>query len=175
MNKPCPDNETIIDFVTGAARANCGAEANRQQIERLLVEKLGYDPTAIEVDAPITMELDGQRYTSTVDLVIKVRGHRYMAIKCAAGSLASRDREVIAAARLLENLQIPLAIASDGKTAMVWDSVTGESLGTGLDAIPSADRAREQFDPEKRMPLDEKRRYRQMLIFRTYDAMNVHR
>ena len=49
-------NDTISDFITGRPKANAGAEANRQAVERLLVESKGYDRQEIEVDAPITLE-----------------------------------------------------------------------------------------------------------------------
>ena len=83
------------------------------------------------------MDIEGETYTSTVDLVVSVHGKRYMAIKCAPGSLASREREILSAARLLDDHQIPLAVASDGSTSLVWDTISGNSLGQGLDAVPS--------------------------------------
>ena len=36
------DVETIIDYLTGKTLANVGAEANRQAVERLLVEQKGF-------------------------------------------------------------------------------------------------------------------------------------
>jgi hypothetical protein len=170
-----PSKEVLTDFITGRIVPNVGAEANRQQVERWLVETKGYAPEDIEVDAPITMEIEDERYTSSVDLVISVRGKRYMVIKCAPGSLASREREVIAAARLLGDYQIPLAIASDGRTALVWETVTGHSLGQGLEAVPTKSQAESTFDPASPIPLDEKRRTRQKLIFRSYDSMNINK
>lgn len=167
--------DTIIDFITGETKTNAGAEANRQTVERLLVEVRGYGKEQIEVDAPITVELNGERYQSTVDLIVSVHGRRYMVIKCAAGALASREREVIAAARLMDDYQIPLAVACDGNTAVVWDTVSGRCLGEGLGAIPFRDQALTQFDPTTLTPLDERRRTRQQLIFRSYDSMNIHR
>jgi hypothetical protein len=168
MDKPTHPQETIIDFITGCPKPNCGAEGNRQEIERYLVEAKKYDHKDIEVDAGITLDIDGGRFESTIDLVVKVNGLRYMVIKCAAGSIGSREREVIAAARLLEGYQIPISVSSDGSDALVWDTVSGRRLGIGLDAIPSKEKALDTFDPTSVASLDEKRRERQMLIFRTY-------
>ncbi len=168
-------NDTIIDFITGEIKANAGAEANRQAVERLLVEAKGYGKEQIEVDASITLDMGGESYQSTVDLVVRVRGIRCMVIKCAAGALTSREREVIAAARLMDDYQIPLAVACDGQNAIVWDAVSGKCLGEGLSAIPSRDQAVARFDPAALTPLDEQRRGRQQLIFKSYDSMNVHR
>lgn len=168
-------DDTLIDYITGETIPNAGAEANRQEVERLLVEIKGYAKEEIEVDAPITLDMGDERYHSFVDLVVKVKGWRYMALKCAPGSLASREREIVAAARLLAAYQIPLAIASDGRTAIVWDTISGETVGSGLDAIPSKIAAEEALDPRRLLPLGEPRRMRQQLIFRSYDSMNVNR
>jgi len=167
--------ETITDYITGRRLANAGAEANRQAIERLLVEEKGYAKEDIEVDAPICLQMDDGAYHSVVDLVVRVKGRRYMVIKCAPGSLASREREVVAAARLLDDYQIPLAIASDGRTAITWDTISGKTTGNGLEAIPAKSAVEAHFDPQRLLPLGEVRRTRQQLIFRSYDAMNVHR
>lgn len=175
MNTTAFEGDTIVDFITGRRVPHIGAEANRQAVERILVEMKGYAKEEIVVDAPIALEMEGGVYRSRLDLVVRIQGYGYMVIKCAPGSLGSREREVIAAARLLENYQIPLAVASDGQTALVWDAVSGKRSGQGLDAIPARRDAVSQFDPHRLLPLAEARRPRQQLIFRSYDTMNVHR
>jgi hypothetical protein len=144
-------------------------------MERILVEIKGFDPEDIEVDLPIVMEMQDGPYASRLDLVVRVAGRRFMVIKCAPGSLASREREVIAAARLADNHQIPLAIASDGKTALVWETVSGNKMGQGMQAVPSKALAESMFDPAILVPLDPELRYRVQLIFKSYDSMNVNR
>ncbi len=160
--------EALIDFITGNSVPNTGAEENRQAVERFLVDVKGYDKEEIEVDAVIQLEVDGQCFASTVDLVINVNGARFMVIKCAAGSLSSREREVVSAARLLDDYQIPLSAASDGTFALVWDTLSGDLIGKGLDALPSKSAAAASFDPAAAVQLDGKRHRRQMLIYRTY-------
>ncbi|RJQ82725.1 MAG: hypothetical protein C4519_07735 [Desulfobacteraceae bacterium] len=172
---PISSEETLQDYITGRMIPNAGAEANRQMVERILVDVKGYAREAIEVDVPICLDMGQEQYHSRLDLVIKVRGLRYLVIKCAPGSLASREREVIAAARLLETYQVPLAVASDGRTALLWDTLSGKSLGQGWEVVPSREQAEKSFNPESLRPLEEARRIRQKLIFRSYDSMNVHR
>lgn len=166
--------DTLIDFITGRKVSNIGPEARRQQVERLLVEEKGYAKEDIEVDAPIVLEMQPKTYASHVDLVVSVLDRRYMAIKCAAGSLASREREIVAAARLLDAYQIPLAAACDGQTAFVWDTVSGRLIGSGLAALPSKAQALRNFDPNALIALAPDRVRRQQLIFRSYDIMNVN-
>ncbi len=166
----------ITDFVSGKELPNIGAEENRQAVERFLVEKKGYLKEDIQIDVDIQMTVAGESYRSQLDLVVSTDGGktRFMVIRCAAGSLGSREREVIAAARLLENYQIPLSAVSDGKTAIVMDTVSGKKTGEGLDAIPSKDAAIKKFESLEFQPLPMDRREKEKLIFRTYDSENVN-
>ena len=164
----------IIDYITGQEQPNVGAEENRQAIERFLVDTKGYSKKDIEVDADIDLTIVGEPYRSQVDLVVSMDAGRFMAVKCAAGSLGSREREIVAAARLLDSLQIPVAVVSDGKTAIVLDTVSGKKMGEGLDSIPSKEEAQKQLKSTELVPLPGERREREQLIFRTYDSDNVN-
>ena len=166
----------IIDFVTGKEIPNVGAEENRQLVEKFLVNEKGYARKDIEVDVAIEIQVAGQPYNSQIDLVVSVDGGniRFMAFKCAAASLGSREREILAAARLLEKDQIPLSVVSDGQTAIVLDTITGCKQGEGLDAIPSKKQAMGVLKDQGKQPFPEEKREREGLIFRTYDGMNVN-
>jgi len=160
----------LEDFITGRRVPNIGAEENRQALERYLVERKGYARADIEVDVPIEMEIAGESYRSAVDLVVGVGRRRMIAFRCAAGSIGSYEREILAAARLLNDYQVPWAAASDGKDAVVLDTVSGRRVGAGLDSIPA------RVELEARLPaiefkaLPEDRRLREQLIFRTDDG-----
>ena len=166
--------QTIVDFITGETVPDTGAEANRQAIEQLLVNAKGFDKKDIEVDAEIRLTIAGEPYRSQLDLVISVDETRFMAFKCAAGSLGSREREIVAASRLLDRFQIPLSVVSDGLTAIVLDTVSGKKIGEGLDAILSKPAARKHLKKFAPQVLAEKRREKEKLIFRSYDMMNVN-
>ena len=164
----------ITDFITGQRVPNVGAEANRQAIERYLVEEKGFRKQDIQVNAPIRMQIRDQAYRSSVDLVISVDGRKLMVIKCAPGSLGSREREIVAAARLLDVNQIPLALVSDGKTAILLDVANGQKVGEGMAAIPSRRELLNNFKEVTLEPITGERREREKLIFRSYDSMNVN-
>ncbi len=165
---------TLIDFVTGLKVLDIGAEANRQNVERFLVNYKGFAKNDIEADADIEIMIADKPYRSQVDLVVSVDNIRYMAIKCAAGSLGSREREIVAAARLLDRYQIPLSIVSDGKTAIILDTISGKKMGAGLNFIPSKNEARKRLKETALQPFPAKRLEGEKLIFRTYDMMNVN-
>lgn len=169
------DTETLVDFITGRSIPNIGAEENRQAVERFLVEQKGFDRDDIEVDAPIALDIAGEVYRSRIDLAVRVAGKVFMCIKCAAGSLGSREREIVAAARLLPPCQVPFAVVSDGKTALVMETASGKKIGEGLTAIPAKDEAQQRLEDMPPSPLSEERRHRESLIFRSYDSMDVNR
>jgi hypothetical protein len=166
----------ITDFVTGKEIANVGAEENRQMVERFLVNQKGFSIEDIEVDVDIEMTVAGESYRSQIDLVVSIDGGatRFMAIKCAAASLGSREREILAAARLLGENQLPFSVVSDGKTAIVLDTVSGKKLGEGLNAIPSKNAIRDKLKIIQQRPFPKDKREREKLIFRSYDSMNVN-
>ncbi|UCE57050.1 MAG: type I restriction enzyme HsdR N-terminal domain-containing protein [Desulfobacterales bacterium] len=167
----------ITDFVTGKEIPNIGAEENRQVVEHFLVQEKGFLKGDIAIDVDIELTVAGEAYKSQVDLVVSidVRSVRFMAVKCAAGSLGSREREIVAAARLLdEKYQIPFSVVSDGKTAIVLDTVNGKKVGEGMDAIPSKEEALEKLKSIELQTFPEKRLEREKLIFRSYDSLNVN-
>jgi hypothetical protein len=169
----------IEDFVTGRDVPEIGAESNRQAVERLLVLEKGYAREDIEVDAKIEFEVGKgkERYASQVDLVVSVNAEktRVMAIKCVPGSLGSCEREILAAARLLDlRYQIPFAVVSDGKTAVVLDSTSGKKIGEGLASIPEKNVVRDKLKTMTLIACPTERIERERLIFRTYNCEYVN-
>lgn len=167
-------HDMIVDYITGVRIPDVGAEGVRQQVEKYLVTEKGYQKTDIRVDAPVVLGVRGEVYKSFLDLVVSVENKSVMVIKCAAGSLESREREVVSAARILEALPIPRAVVSDGRTAVIYDGVSGKKIAEGLDRIPSrleAVHLLSEFQPEK---IPEKKREKERIIFRSYDSMNVN-
>jgi hypothetical protein len=166
--------ELITDYITGQKVPNVGAEANRQAVEQYLVEEKGYKKQDIQVSVPIQMQIRDQNYRSQVDLVVALDSRRLMVVKCAPGSLGSREREIVSTARLLDVHQIPLALVSDGKSAILLDAASGQNIGEGMAAIPSRRELMRQFKEVSLQPLSGERREREKLIFRSYDSMNVN-
>lgn len=165
----------IKDFITGKSIPDVGAEGNRQAVEKLLVMDKGFEKDDIVVGVKLAFEVSDEYYQSRVDLVITIDNTCYMALKCAAGSLGSREREIVAAARILkQNYQIPLSVVSDGISAIVLDTVSGKKIGEGMEAVPSRASAIRHLSEIKLMPLDKSRYEREKLIFRSYDMDNIN-
>ncbi len=174
MREKSSPHEMITDFVTRKEVPNIGVEENRQAVEKLLVESKRYTRDDIEVDAAIEFDMPDERFRSNVDLVVSVNGKRFMVIKCAPGSLGSRHRETLAAARLLDDYQIPLCVVTDGKDADILDSITGDLIRQGVNNIPSRQEAAGYMEDIRLEPYPENKVKRERIIFRSYDDMNVN-
>lgn len=164
------------DFLTGGEIPNIGAEANRQAVARYLVENKSYPAAAIVRDAPLEIEVAGEPYHSRIDLIVMAGQplQPFMAFKCAAGSLGSREREIVSAARIYGAHQIPLAVVSDGQNAIVLDTVSGRKIAEGMAAIPDQQTADRQVSQSSPVPYPPDRLEREKRVFRSYDQLNVN-
>ncbi len=99
-------------------------------------------------------------------------GRRIMVIRYAPGSLVSRERSAIAAARVLEEAyQIPLAVVTNGRDAELLDTATGEVLATGMEGIPDHQQAQTLFPTLVfRDRLEDTKRDREMRILNAFDV-----
>lgn len=167
---------TFTDYLTGRTIPDIGAESHRQTVIRFVVEEKGYAREALWVDAPIHTVIDGSPYRARIDLIIKVGDPLvpFMAFKCCAGSLGSREREILAAARIFGRTPIPLAVVSDGRAAVLLDTLSGKPLAQGLEALPSPREAARRLAEMTLAPYSQERLEHEKRIFRTYDQDNVN-
>jgi hypothetical protein len=172
-DKPKP-YDMLTDYITGKEIPNIGAEENRQWVERFLVETKGYQKDDIEVGADIRFSIGDEEVASNVDLVVRIQGKRFMVLRCVPGSLVSRQRETLAAARLLDVYQIPFSVVTDGRDAQLLKTATGDVVAQGMDAIPSKEEAVRQMKKIEFQPLPPERVERERIIFRSYDEMNIN-
>ncbi|UCD86425.1 MAG: type I restriction enzyme HsdR N-terminal domain-containing protein [Desulfobacterales bacterium] len=173
LDEPKP-YEMLTDYVTGNEVPNIGAEENRQRVERFLVETKGYSKNDIEVDTDIRFFIGEEEVRSNVDLVVRVQEKRFMVLRCVPGSLVSRQRETLAAARLLDVYQIPFSVVTDGKDAQLLETATGKVLAQGMDAMPSKEEGIQRMREIKLEPFPQERLEREKIIFRSYDEMNIN-
>ncbi|MBU2560618.1 type I restriction enzyme HsdR N-terminal domain-containing protein [archaeon] len=130
---------TITDFITGEKTPDTLAERVRQKTERFLVEDKNYSKSDIEVGIEFEVASGGETYRPSADLIINMEGKRVVIIKCIYGSLTAGERLTLSYARLLDSYQIPFAIITNGVETDVLDTVSGNVIGSGADAIPSKD------------------------------------
>jgi len=146
------------------------AEA-RKMVSYLLVEKKGYLPEDIEKRVVFEVKLGQETVYSSVDFLISVAGKKAMVIKCAAGSLSSRERQATAAARLIGSPPVPVAVVADPVNAEVLDVATGKVVGEGFGAIPVRDRILQMLSEYSSKPLSLERLEKEKRILLAFDAI----
>jgi hypothetical protein len=146
------------------------AEA-RMMVSYLLVEKKGYLPEDIEKRVVFEVKLGQETAYSSVDFLISVAGKKAMVIKCAAGSLSSRERQAVAIARLIGSPPVPVAVVADPVNAEVLDVATGKVVGEGFGAIPVRDRLVEMLSEYSAKPLARDRLEKEKRILLAFDAI----
>ncbi len=161
----------ICDYITGRLFPDTDDERIRQKIERLLIDKKGYSRQDIEVDRDFEIVIEEEVYRPKTDLIVSVEGKRFMLMRCARGSLVSRETEVVSCARILDDYQIPFAVVPTGEDAEVLETVSGEVIGNGLESIPSKEKSLEAVKQIEFKKLQEKRIEKEKRIFLAFEAI----
>jgi len=147
------------------------ASAVRNYAEQLLLGEKGYAPADIRKRVVFDVVLGAETVASSVDFVVSVDSGSAMVVKCAAGSLSSRERHVVALARVIEGLPIPVAVVIDPMSAVVLDSVTGKVSGEGFEAIPSREQLKALVASRERTPLAPEKLEREKRVLLAFDAI----
>ncbi len=159
------------DFLTGEELVDTDDERYRQKIAKFLVEELGYEKGEITPRLDVTASLGGRTVMSRIDFAVSLEGRIFMIIRYGPGSLVSRERSAVAAARVLvPAYRVPLAVVTNGRDAELIDSADGRVLAGGLAAIPHKERALDMIDDLDFLPFsygDE--RQRELRILNAFD------
>ena len=160
------------DFITNEeVVVDTDDERLRQKLARFLVTEKNYAKTEIEPRLKIETMFAGRFVTSRIDFTIRLRNRRLMIIRYGPGSLVTRERPAIAAARVLEpDYRIPLAVVTNGRDAELLDTSTGKVLAFGLDGIPDRGAAEVLLESLPFEPFaDQGRRERELRILNAFD------
>ena len=104
---------TLKDYLTGEELPDTDDERCRQELARWLVEENGYAVDELEPRRCIETTFNNQYVKSLIELTVCLDGFRIMIIRYGPGSLVTRERPAIAAARILEpDYRIPLAVVT---------------------------------------------------------------
>jgi len=134
----------LNDYISGEELPDTDDERTRQQLARMLVEDRGYAKEDIESSLSIETTYNHIFVRSVIDLTIRVEGKRLFIVRYGAGSLVTREKPAIAAARILEpKYRIPFAVVTNGRDAELLETAKGKILATGMEAIPDRNRAGE--------------------------------
>jgi len=147
------------------------AAAARKMMYFLLLEKKGYSKEEVERNVIFTLTLGAETAHSSVDFLVTLNGKKAMVIKCSAGSLDSRERQAIAAARLLAVPPVPFAVVSDPEHAEFLDTAAGKVIGEGFGAVPVREELLKLLADIEQKPLTLERIEKEKRILLAFDAI----
>ena len=152
----------------------CGDEEDTTPLTltRILVEEKQFSENEIETGLTITTEFNNETVVSRITLVIRIGDRRIMILRYAPGSVVTRTRSAVAAARVLDDsYQIPLTVVTNGNEVEILDSYTGKVLGRTFADIPSRQDLAGMLDTLRFEPFtDEKKRERELRILNAFDV-----
>ena len=161
----------LEDFITGERLVDTDDERFRQKIAHFLVEKKGWAKKDIEPRRRIETLFAGNFVVSTIDFLVRYKGTPFMIVRYGPGSIVTRERPAIAAARvLLKECRIPIAVVTNGQDAVILETKKGQKIGEGLEAIPGKDEAAAFLADYPPGPFPEERRERELRILNAYDV-----
>lgn len=153
--------------------AGCQDEGDEpERLAHFLMAEKGVPAAALQRRLTITTEFNGEMVISKITLVVLVRGQRTMMLRYAPGSIVTRERAAVAAARLLDGqYQIPLVVVTNGVEAVLLDTYKGRKLGEELAQLPTYQELEQQFSSLVFAPFtDAKKREREMRILNAFDV-----
>jgi len=163
---------TLIDYLSGEELTDTDDERIRQRLSRMMVEEKGYPRDTLVPRLKIETLFSRCFVVSTIELTLTLGGKQFLILRYGPGSLVSRERSAIAAARVLSpDHQIPLAVVTNGDDAELLDTRTGKICGYGLDSIPDHPTALKMLEQIDFLPPpDAIRREREMRILNAFDV-----
>jgi hypothetical protein len=145
--------------------------AVRHIAERLLLEEKGYASSDVRKNVVFDVTVGDETAKSSVDFVVSLDNRIGMLIKCAPGSLDSRERHIVAAARVFDVLPVPMAVVMDPVTAVVLDTATGKVTGEGFDAIPTKEQLSVLLAGRESRPIAPEKLEREKRVLLAFDAI----
>ncbi len=146
--------------------------ADRNRIRDKVVQtlkQLGYDGDAMKLDQSFVLAGEGDdELVIPIEILVHLGGKPALLVKCVRGNMATRERPSLALARLHEDGPIPFSSVTTEGEAVVFDTLTGKTVGRGYRAFPRPEEAEQRLQEAAgfQVPPDQKERERRIL--RTY-------
>jgi hypothetical protein len=164
--------DTLTDYLSGREIPFSNRDNIRQKIVKFLVEEKGYLKEDLSLDREISFVIENQQVRSLVDIAIGSGNKTLLVFKCASGSIVSRERQIIATARLLEDYVVPFAVVTNGIDIELLDTISEKVLGDEMSSIPTRQRLSEDFKELTLRPVNRKKLVYEQRVLYTYDAIS---
>ncbi|SDP37155.1 type I restriction enzyme HsdR N-terminal domain-containing protein [Desulforhopalus singaporensis] len=163
---------TLEDYLTGEELTDTDDERIRQELQRMMVEEKGYRREELTPRLKIETLFTRSFVTSTIEITITCNQKQTLIVRYGPGSMVSRERAAVAAARVLNpEYRIPFAVVTNGRDAELLDTRTGKILGYGLHSIPSRETIETLLNQVEYLPpLKGEQRERELRILNAFDV-----
>lgn len=159
------------DYISGERLVDTDDERARQELARTMVEEKGWSKEDVEMRLGIETLFNKQFVSSKITMALSLAGKRCLLVRYAPGSLVTRERPALAAARVLDDkCQVPLVVVTNGRDAELLDVYSGRLLGKGMDIIPAKADVKRMFPELRFEPYDVKKRERELRILNAFDV-----
>ena len=164
---------TLNDYLTGEELTDTDDERIRQELSRMMVEEKGFQRHELTPRLFIETIFARCYVRSTIELTVHLAERDIRIVRYGPGSLVSRERAAVAAARVLNpDYQIPLAVVTNGQDAELIETSTGKILGYGLQSIPDRSTAEQMLTTHLEFlpPRHGQPRERELRILNAFDV-----
>jgi len=144
---------------------------DRDRIRRRVIEALkraGYEEGSMKQEESFVLATEEGELRIPIELLVYVDDKPALLVKCVRGNMATRERPSLALARLLYESLIPFAIVTTEREAVVFDTMTGKTVGRGYRAFPSPEEAEQRFQHSRDFQVPPAQREREKRILHTY-------
>jgi hypothetical protein len=160
----------LTDLITGERLKDTHDERYRQKIAYLLVNQKGYFKPEIEPRRKLLVRAGDKKAAVKIDFLISISDRVCMLVKYGPGSVVTRRRPVLAASRLAEPYQIPVAVVTNGEDAEILEGISGKVLSKGLDTMPSRQALNELAANDPFIPIPKQRAEMESRILYCYEV-----
>ena len=136
-----------------------------------LVNERGFSHEDFIIRETIETIFNGETVISRIALVVRLQDKPVLMIRYAPGSIVTRERSALAAARIYDlDCQIPLVVVTNSQDAVIIDTYTGKSIAEGFENLPSRLQLLDQMVQLKFEPYaNEKKIDREKRILNVFD------
>ncbi len=161
----------LQDYLTGEELPDTDDERTRQWLARMLVEEKGYSRDELEPRLCIETTFNHIFVRSIIDLTVRIEGRHLFILRYGPGSLVTREKSVIAAARVLDpDYRIPYGVITNGRDAELLETARGKVLARGMEAIPDRRQAEKLLQEARFEPYDDPgQREKALRVLNTFD------
>jgi hypothetical protein len=145
--------------------------ADRDRIRRKVIVALkeaGFDERSMRQDESYVLATKEGDLQIPIEIIVYLDERPALLVKCVRGNMATRERASLSLARLLAERPIPFAIVANERDALVFDTITGKSVGRGYRAFPLPTHAEQRLRDCADLLIPSAQRLREERILETY-------